>query len=74
MSNAASRSASAITSGGDSVSTLPWPTLNDRPRDEAVVHHPLGLVARGHAVARDQLDAEQEADAADVADERMTLA
>ena len=37
---------------------------------EAVVHHLLGLAARGHAVAR-QLDAEQEADAANVGDERM---
>ena len=29
----ASSSASEMTSGGDSVRTLPWPTLKDRPRD-----------------------------------------
>ncbi len=46
----ASRSASAMTSGGDSVSTLPWPTLNDESAREALVHHALGLAPRRRAV------------------------
>ena len=70
MSNAASRSAGAMTSGGASVSTLPWPTLNDRPRARHSYIDLLGLAARGNAVAG-ELDGEQQPDAADVGDERM---
>ena len=54
-----------MTSGGDSVSTLPWPTLNDRPWARQWYITCSASRRAGHATAR-ELDAEQQADAAHV--------
>src|SRR4030095_14155797 len=42
-----------------------------QPMGEAVIHHLLGFAPRGHAASR-ELDAQQQPNAADVGNERMT--
>ena len=70
IANAASSSSSAMTSGGDERQHVALADLERQPVREAVVHHLLGLAPRRRAVAR-ELDAEQQADAAHVGDQRM---
>ena len=67
--------ASVVTSGGVRVSTLPIVVLKLRPRSRARVHHGLGREFRrrlGVAVD-DEVEAEQEAAAAHVADQCVAL-